>query len=140
MQFIEKMDLWTGSMMPEGASSLLLVIDNKLVFGSRSAFIFVIDKVSGEELWKTRYWGSWVESSPVIYDGIIYIGSSDYRKVHAIDPENGKVKWSTRVEGWSWPTPAVNEKYLFTGSIGSLFYLDNMHGRFYGINRHTGKI
>jgi outer membrane protein assembly factor BamB len=114
------------------------IIDDKIVFGSRAAFIFALDKKTGAEIWKTRYWGSWVESSPEIYNGIIYIGSSDYRKLHALDPEDGEVIWSSRIAGWAWPTPAVSDKYVFTGSIGTLHYAENMHGRFYAIDRISG--
>ena len=114
-------------------------IDNKLVFGSRSGFVFALDLRSGSELWKIRYWGSWVESSPVVFNGNIYIGSSDYRKVHAIDPDEGEVIWGERVEGWAWQTPAVNEKYVFCGSVGTLYYTKNMHGRFYKLDRTNGQ-
>ncbi len=115
-----------------------IMVENKIVFGSRAAFIFAVDKTSGEEIWKTRYWGSWVESSPVLYDGTIYIGSSDYRKMHAIDPKDGSAIWSSRLEGWAWPTPAVTDKYIYSGSIGTLSYMDDMHGRFYAFERKTG--
>jgi len=115
-----------------------VIVENKIIFGSRAAFIFALDKDSGEEIWKTRYWGSWVESTPVLYNGIIYIGSSDYRKLHALDPKDGKVIWDTRLEGWAWPTPAVTDKYVYSGSIGTLSYMDNMHGRFYAFDRKTG--
>jgi len=114
------------------------IIDDKIVFGSRVGFIFALDKKSGHEVWKTRYWGSWIESSPEIYNRNIYIGSSDYKKIHALDPENGDVIWSSRVEGWAWPTPAVNDKYVFSGSIGTQYYSENMHGRFYAIDRISG--
>lgn len=116
------------------------IIDNKLIFGSRSAFIYCLDRKSGAELWKTTYWGSWVESSPVIYDETIYIGSSDYRKIHAIDPQNGNVMWDAKIEGWAWSTPAVNENYVFIGSSGIHDYGEKMHSRFYAINRQNGNI
>jgi outer membrane protein assembly factor BamB len=34
---------------------------------------------------------------------------------------------------------AVNEDYIFTGTIGSMHYLEGLHGRFYAIDRKTGK-
>ena len=83
---------------------------------------------------------SWVESSPVCYDGIIYIGSSDFRKVFGLDPASGQAVFVSSIEGLSWPTPAINEQYLFTGSVGSLHYMEDMHGRFYAIDRATGNL
>lgn len=115
-----------------------VIYDNILIFGSRGTFVFAVDKKTGKEIWKTPYWSSWVESSPVIYDGFIYIGSSDLRKIYAIDPKNGEVMSSTHVEGWAWPTVAVGEKHIFTGTIGSMHYLEGLRGRFYAIDRKTG--
>lgn len=116
-----------------------IIVNDKLIFGSRGAFVFALDKSSGKELWKTRYWGSWVESSPVLYDDKVYIGSSDYRKLCAINPDDGQVIMSTRLEGWAWPTPAVSDKYIYSGCLGSLHYAEEMHGRFYAFDRLTGK-
>ena len=116
-----------------------IIYGNNLIFGSRGTFVFGIDKKTGKEVWKTPYWSSWVESSPVIYDGMVYIGSSDLRKVNAINPDNGQVINSTLVEGWAWSTTAVSEDYIFTGTIGSMHYLEGLHGRFYAIDRKTGK-
>jgi outer membrane protein assembly factor BamB len=117
-----------------------VIADDKIIFGSRSAQIIALDKNTGEQIWRTLYWSSWVESSPVYYDGMIYVGSSDYRKVHAIDPENGEVAWEARIEGWAWPTPALSDKYLYIGSSGTLNYAESMHGRFYAVNRLNGNI
>jgi outer membrane protein assembly factor BamB len=117
-----------------------VIAEDKIIFGSRSAQVIALDKKTGEKVWRTLYWSSWVESSPVYYDGMIYIGSSDYRKVHAMNPENGKVVWEARLEGWAWPTPAISNKYLYTGSSGTIGYAENMHGRFYAVNRLNGEI
>ena len=116
-----------------------LVLEDKVIFGSRAASVFALNKKTGQEVWKTRYWGSWVESSPVVFDNTIYIGSSDFRKVYALDPSDGKALMHANVEGWAWPTVAVTEDYIYTGSIGNLGYAENMYGKFYAFERKTGK-
>lgn len=116
-----------------------LIVKDKVVFGSRAAKVFALNKISGEEVWKTTFWGSWVESSPVFYDNKIYIGSSDFRKVFALEPATGQVLMSTLTSGWAWATPAISEDYIFTGTVGSLYYMEAMHGRFYAFERNTGK-
>lgn len=116
-----------------------LILEDKVVFGSRAAQIFALNKHTGKEIWKTMYWGSWVESSPVLYDDKLYIGSSDLRKVFALDPSTGHVLLSSSLEGWAWPTPAVSADFIFTGSIGSLHYLDGLRGGFYAFDRKTGE-
>ena len=52
-----------------------VIYENKLIFGSRGTFVFAVDTKTGNEVWKIPYWSSWVESSPVIYDGIVYISA-----------------------------------------------------------------
>jgi outer membrane protein assembly factor BamB len=116
-----------------------LTVDNKLIFGSRGAFLFGLDKSSGEELWKTNYWGSWVESSPVLYEGTVYVGSSDYRKVFALDPETGRPKWKFQTEGWTWATPAMSENSVYIGIVGTPENRKGMPGKIYCIDRKTGE-
>lgn len=116
-----------------------LVVEDKLIFGSRAASIFALNKKTGNELWKTRYWGSWVESSPVLYSGTVYIGSSDYRKICVLNPSDGKIVMSTHTEGWPWSTPAIVDKLIFNGTVGSLSTREGFHGRFYAFERKTGK-
>jgi len=116
-----------------------LIVGDKVIAGSRAAQVFALNRYSGKEIWKTMYWGSWVESSPVFYDDKIYIGSSDFRKIFAMDPSTGKVMLSSQVEGWSWPTPAVSTDFIFSGSVGTLHYLDGLRGGFYAFDRKTGE-
>ncbi|MCK5208796.1 MAG: PQQ-binding-like beta-propeller repeat protein, partial [Cyclobacteriaceae bacterium] len=116
-----------------------LVLEDKVIFGSRAASVFALNKKTGKEVWKNRYWGSWVESSPVVFDNTIYIGSSEIRKVYALDPSDGKALMYVYVEGWAWLTVAVTKDYIYTGSTGSLGYAENMHGKFYAFERKTGK-
>jgi len=116
-----------------------LIINDQLIFGSRAASVFSLNRISGDELWKINYWGSWVESSPVFYDGTFFIGSSDYRKLFAFDPANGQPLWKFHTEGWTWPTPVVTDKAVYIGTVGTLFYADGMKGNFYAVNKSTGK-
>ena len=116
-----------------------LVVEDKVIFGSRIASIFALNKNTGKELWKTNYWMSWVESSPVLFDGYIYIGSSDYRKICVINPSDGKIVMCTHAEGWPWSTPVIAEGLIFNGTVGSLHSREEMHGRFYAFEKKTGK-
>lgn len=38
---------------------------------------------------------------------MLYIGSSDLRRVSAIAPENGRVLWRTDIYGWTFGTPLL---------------------------------
>src|SRR5262245_8861825 len=53
------------------------VAGDRVVVGSRSYDLFGLDARTGEVAWRRYVWFSWVESSPVVRDGIAYVGSSD---------------------------------------------------------------
>ena len=79
------------------------------------AFVFS-PEADGSVAWKFSYWFSWIESTPALRDGFIYIGASDYRRVTVLNPATGKTKWATEVRGMNWGTPLVTDDRVFTGT------------------------
>jgi len=91
--------------------------------------------------WKYFYWSSWVESSARIRDGILYIGSSDYQQLFAIDAATGRRVWNFDTDGSAWSTPAVTNKRVYIGAVGVMhYYLVDHHGGFFAVDRATGKV
>ncbi len=88
-----------------------------LIVGSRDYELHAFHLPGGTEAWRYSYWFSWVESSPVLCDGLIYVGASDYRRVTVLEPATGKVRWSTEVHGMNWGTPLVTANRVFTGTV-----------------------
>jgi hypothetical protein len=80
------------------------------------------------------------ESEPTLVGGSLYIGSSDSRRVRAIDPKNGHVLWAAQVCGWTWGTPlAVNDTvYYATG--GTDKYFITQKGSLGALDRKSGAI
>ncbi len=58
-----------------------LVAGNQVFAGNRGGGLYAFSLATGEPRWKTFFWGSWLESAPVLADGILYVGSSDLRRV-----------------------------------------------------------
>ncbi len=111
--------------------------------GSRSTKIFALDAKTGEEKWTYIHEdGSWVESSPVYRDGVVYIGSSDALKLSAFDAKTGQVKWEFKTGGWSWGTPTVANGVVYIGGISAYPYyfegVDLVAG-FYAVDQKSGK-
>jgi outer membrane protein assembly factor BamB len=96
------------------------------IAGSRDTLLYGIDVDSGKPVWKRYYFTSWVESAPVIVDGVAYIGSSDLHAVRAFDPATGKLRWNTTVYGWSWGTPLVRDGTVYIGTASMTPYLPGM--------------
>jgi len=117
-----------------------VIHDGKLLIGNRGYGLFALAAESGSELWKNFFWGSWVESTPRVVDGTIYIGSSDLRRVSAIDPADGRVIWRSDVYGWTWGTPVVTQDRIYAGAAGGTPYELHHVASFSTLDRKTGKL
>lgn len=118
-----------------------LVVDGNVYLGSESSDIFAIDAATGTIKWKKFMWGSYVESSARMRDGVLYIGSSDYQLLFALDPKDGHEIWRFDTGGWAWPTPAVTDQQVFTGaSSGMVYPIQHKAGAFYAVDRASGKV
>jgi outer membrane protein assembly factor BamB len=116
-----------------------LVYRGRVFVGSRSSNLFALDAATGDLRWKFFYWSSWVESSARERDGVLYVGSSDSQKLHAIDAATGRGIWSFNTDGSDWSTPAVTDRAVFIGSVGVAKYLIDHHGGFFAVDRATGR-
>jgi outer membrane protein assembly factor BamB len=130
---------WKFDTLREVVSSPLIHA-GVIYIGSRSADLFALDAESGNVLWKCFYWSSWVESSAVIRDRILYIGSSDYQQLFAIDPNSGRKIWKFNTDGSAWSTPAVTSNLVFIGAVGVPGYFIEHHGGFFAVDRSKGSL
>ncbi len=117
-----------------------LVEGTRVFIGNRGAGLFALDLSTGERLWKLFFWGSWLESTPVLADGILYVGSSDLRRVSAIRPEDGKVLWRSDVYGWTFGTPLLVGDRIFVGAAGGEPYFIHHVASFSALDRATGRL
>jgi len=117
-----------------------VVHDGKVLVGSRGASLWAFDAATGEPSWRTYFWGSWVESTPVVVDGVIYIGASDLRRASAIDPADGRVLWRTDVYGWNWGTPLVTADRIYVGAAGGSPYFLAHVASFNVLDRASGRL
>ncbi|ALM75534.1 [protein ADP-ribosylglutamate] hydrolase [Thermococcus barophilus] len=80
-----------------------------------------------ELFWKFKTGGP-IVSSPAVYEGILYFGSSDYY-FYAIDSLTGEVKWKFKTNGRIDASPAVWKNTVYVGSLdGNLYALDAKTG------------
>jgi outer membrane protein assembly factor BamB len=101
--------------------------------------LWCLDTQTGKEIWKYNYWWSWVESTPVIANGIIYIGSSDLKRVLAIDLRNGQTIWNFRTTGYPYTAASMDKSTVYMGSME--FDPDGKTSGFlYLLNRKTGNL
>jgi len=72
--------------------------------------------------------GSFVDSSPAVADGKVYVGSSD-DKVYCLDAATGSLMWSYPTGYWVRSSPAVADGKVYVGSSDDKVYcLDAISG------------
>jgi outer membrane protein assembly factor BamB len=115
------------------------IAGDRVIVGSRSYDLFGLDAQTGAVAWKRYLWFSWVESSPVVREGIVYVGSSDAAALYAFDARSGRPRWKTDVWGWAWGQPAVSDGrvYVATSALGG--YLVDHHAGVMAVERASGR-
>jgi len=110
-----------------------------VIVGSRSYDLLALQARSGAVAWKRYIWFSWVESSPVVRDGVVYVGSSDAAALFAFEARSGRPVWKTDVWGWAWGQPAVTSRrvYMATSALGG--YPVPHEGGVMAVDRATGE-
>ena len=72
------------------------------------------------ELWRFKT-GDWVDSSPAVSNGVVYVGS-DGNNLYAIDALTGKEKWQFETGDWVSSSPAVSNGVVYVGSLDNNLY------------------
>ncbi len=80
-----------------------------------------------EQAW-TYDTGFYIESSPAIVKGVLYVGSDDER-LYALNAKTGAVNWTFKTGYWVKSAPAVVDGVVYVGSSdGYLYALDAADG------------
>ncbi len=82
----------------------------------------------GSPKWMLKTAGK-VFSSPVVFDGSVFIGSEDGH-LYAIDATSGKIKWKFKTGAAVHSSPAVH---------GTMVYFGSFDGYYYALDRKSGK-
>jgi len=115
------------------------LVGHSVVVGSRSTDLYALDVETGAARWKYFYWMSWVESSAVLRERTLYIGSSDYQRLYALDAQSGRELWWYDTAGSSWSTPAVTADAVYIGVVGTTGYSMDHRGGFRAVERKSGR-
>jgi outer membrane protein assembly factor BamB len=118
----------------------VVVSEGRVLVGSRTYDLIALEADTGKESWKRYYWFSWIESPPVVRDGLVYTGSSDATSVHAINLADGSLRWRTAVPGYSWQRTAVSYRWVIAGTVGSGAFPGSRAGALVALDRATGAI
>ena len=118
--------------------SAALVSGSLVVSASRKASVFALDALTGEQIWDYDYGSnSWVESSPVLSNGSLFIGSSANYQVVELHPQTGKAVSTFVSKSFFWSTPAIGNN---TAYIGGVTFRHNSDGGLFAIKMVDGKL
>jgi len=117
-----------------------VVMGEKLIVGNFGGLLAGLDKTDGSVSWRLIWWGSEVQSTPVAYGDLAYIGASDLRRVTCFVPNEGRVVWRTDVYGWPWGRPAVTDGFVYIGVAGGSPYGIRHLPSLTALDRRTGAI
>jgi outer membrane protein assembly factor BamB len=120
-------------------NSSAAVLGDTVYIGSRSADFYALRADTGAARWKYFYWLSWVESSAALRDGVLYVGSSDYQRLMALDAREGRERWWFDTDGSAWSSPAVSANSVYIGAVGVVGYMADHRGGFFAVDRRTGR-
>src|SRR5271169_6512411 len=106
-----------------GIQSSAVVADGLVYFGCRDSNLYALDAGTGEKKWAFDNKGSWVISSPIVFEGRVYFATSDSGMFHALDAKTGAPAFTLKFSGWpTFSSPAIAEGILYVGSLsGKLF-------------------
>ena len=84
-----------------------------------NGFVVAWDADTGRELW--RFKTAPVESSPLLRNGVLYVGSWD-NKVHALDAKTGRQKWAFQADDEVNTSAAYWRGRIYIASDGGTLY------------------
>jgi outer membrane protein assembly factor BamB len=106
-----------------------LVAGDLVYCASRKASVVALSAQTGEKVWEYGYGDNmWVESSPRLVDGVLYIGSSGTKIVAALDGRTGDLVAACSSRAFNWSTPAIAGDWLYIG--GTSFRHEDRDGLF----------
>jgi outer membrane protein assembly factor BamB len=129
---------WSADLQGQ-VQTTALVADGRVYVASRKAAVFGLDEQTGEKLWEYSYGGNmWVESSPWLESGVVYIGSSGSKMVMGLDAATGEVYTALLfTKTFNWSRPAISNGTLFYG--GASYTQEGYTGGLYAYRLEEGK-
>ena len=114
-----------------GIQSSAAVTDGVVYFGCRDGHLYAVDAATGQQRWAFDVAGSWVNTSPAVRDGKVYVGTADSRMLHELDAKTGKPNFSLQFSWYFFASPSV---------AGNMVYAANWDGKLNAIDLTTRQV
>ena len=114
-----------------GFQSSTAVVDGMVYVGCRDAHVYALDAATGRKKWDYPTSKSWVNGTPAVRDGTVYVGTSDTSRFMALDARTGRLKFTYTAGAYIFSSAAL---------AGDLAYFGSHNGRLYAVNAKTGDL
>jgi eukaryotic-like serine/threonine-protein kinase len=117
----------------EGIQASPTVSDSLVYFGARDGFFYALNVNTGVMAWNYSADNSWVLTTAAIRDSMVYFGTSDSYLMTALNARTGEKKWTMKVAGYLYSSPAIAGETAYFGDFtGNIYALDlNSAGKKY---------
>ncbi len=105
-------------------------LGNLAFVGARDYNLYALDLAKGYAHWNKKFERGWALVN-VVYDSVLYTGTSDDRLLIAYDMKTGREKWSTNVGYNIFGNPGFSKSATYVGTS---------MGKVHGIDLSTGNI
>lgn len=116
---------------PQKPSSIIsgpALSEGQLFLATSDGTVYALEADTLKEEWQSAI-GDKIWATPIVYNGMIYIGSFD-KKVYAINTSDGSVEWTfTGATGAFVSRATIHEGVVYIGSLDRYLYaIDSMTG------------
>ena len=121
----------TKSYNQVGIQSSPAVVDGVVYFGCRDSHLYALDAATGQEKWKFDNHGTWINTSPAVHEGSVYVGSPIPAIFRAFDAKTGAVRYQLDARMLVFSSPSIASGMAYFGAFnGKLYAVDLKTGQF----------
>ena len=114
-----------------GFQSSAAVVDGTVYVGCRDAHVYAFDAATGRKKWDYPTSKSWVNGTPAVRDGLVYVGTSDTARFMALDAKTGRLRWVFDAKAYIFSSAAL---------AGDLAFFGSHNGRLYAVDARSGAL
>jgi outer membrane protein assembly factor BamB len=114
-----------------GFQSSAAVVDGVVYVGCRDAHVYALDAKTGRKRWDYPTSKSWVNGTPAVQAGIVYVGTSDTSRLMALDAKSGRLRFNFDAKGYVFSSAAL---------AGGRVYFGSHNGRLYALGAGDGRV
>ena len=115
----------------QGFQSSAAVVDGVVYVGCRDAHLYALDAKTGDKRWEFLAGLSWINTSPAVRDGKVYVATSDSALIHALDAATGKEIYQKQAKSIIWGSLSL---------AGDAFVVSQFNGSLEGRDLQSGDV